>query len=278
MDTTVHDIGHEAVRLLIMTGLCGIRLSVVFLIFPPTAGDYLQGVARNGVVVLWSFFIGVSQSADLPLLTGVTLIAVCLKEAVVGLTLGYAAASVFWVAQSVGSYLDELTGYNNVQHSNPSYGEQTSILGTLLGQCTIVAFWGLGGMVVLLSTIYDSYQWWPLAALTPSPAAMLESFVLKQTDSMMLMLAKLALPFMVLLVVIDLVIGMAARVAAKLELQTLSQPLKGAFMLVALAVLIATFVDQVKDQLTLSTLYDQVMGLGQRQGPPASIGSQGEGL
>jgi type III secretion protein T len=264
MDITVHEMGREAVQLLIMTGLCGIRLSVLFIIFPPTAGDYMQGFVRNGIVIVWSFFIAVSQSPDQLLMHGAVLVLICLKEALIGLVLGYAAASVFWVAQSVGSYLDELTGYNNVQSSNPSYGAQTSILGTLLGQCAIVVFWALGGMIVLLGILYDSYRWWPLASLAPAPATMLEDFVLKQTDSMMLMLAKMAMPLMVLLTIIDLAIGMASRVAAKLELQTLGQPLKGAFVLVALALLVATFVDQVKDQITLAELREQISALGLR--------------
>ncbi|VFR32220.1 Type III secretion inner membrane protein (YscT,HrcT,SpaR,EscT,EpaR1,homologous to flagellar export components) [plant metagenome] len=279
MDITVHEMGREAIQLLIMTGLCSIRLAVLFIIFPPTAGDYLQGLVRNGIVIVWSFFIAVSQSPDQLLMHGAVLVLICLKEALIGLVLGYAAGAVFWVAQSVGSYVDELNGYNNVQSSNPSYGEQTSILGTLLGQCAIVVFWGLGGMIVLLGILYDSYRWWPLASLSPAPAAMLGDFVLRQTDSMMLMLAKMAMPFMVLLVIIDLAIGMAARVAAKLELQTLGQPLKGAFALVALAMLVATFVDQVKDQITLAELREQISALGLREGPAGGAATplQGRG-
>lgn len=246
---------------MILLSVCSARLAVLMTVFPPTSGQVMQGGVRNGISAVWSMMIAYGQPALMPQLHGMFLVVVMVKEALIGLALGYAASVVFWAAESAGTYIDDLTGYNNVQVSNPATQTTVSLTSTLLSQFAIAAFWLLGGMTFLLGALYESYRWWPLASVTPIPAAIIESFALHRADTLMEMTAKLAGPVMLALILIDLGFGFAGKVSQKLELSSLERPVKGLITVLMLAVLAAVFVDQVRDQIALEDYRVQVKTL-----------------
>ncbi|KVV42285.1 type III secretion system protein [Burkholderia territorii] len=243
---------HQLVRFLIVLGLCSERLMVLMMIFPPTSDNVVQGRVRTALALLWGSFIAYGQRGLLEQGDAMILVGIGLKEALIGVGLGFAASTVFWAAESVGTYVDDLTGFNQVQMQNPSQGQQTSLTSTLLSQFAIAAFWCLGGMTFLLGAIYESYTWWPLANLTPAGGPVLESFVLAKTDSLMETVAKLATPMMLMLLLIDIGFGFTGKVSQKLDLPSLAQPVKGALTILMLALMAAIFIDQVRDQLSLA--------------------------
>ncbi|AZQ54268.1 type III secretion system export apparatus subunit SctT [Burkholderia cenocepacia] len=242
---------HQLVRFLIVLGLCSERLMVLMMIFPPTSDNVVQGRVRTALALLWGSFVAYGQRGLLEQGEAMMLVGIGLKEALIGVGLGFAASTVFWAAESVGTYVDDLTGFNQLQMQNPSQGQQTSLTSTLLSQFAIAAFWCLGGMTFLLGAIYESYTWWPLANLTPAGGSILESFVLLKTDSLMETVAKLATPMMLMLLLIDIGFGFTGKVSQKLDLPSLAQPVKGALTILMLALMAAIFIDQVRDQLSL---------------------------
>ncbi|MGN6667154.1 MAG: type III secretion system export apparatus subunit SctT [Trinickia sp.] len=244
----------------ILLTISSIRLGVLMTIFPPTSKQLVQGTVRNGISLIWSSMIAYGQQAMMPELHGGFLIIVILKESIIGLALGYAASLVFWAAESAGTYIDDLTGYNNVQMSNPN-GEQVSLTSTLLSQFAVAAFWLLGGMTFLLGAVYESYRWWPLASVTPIPSAILESFAIGRADTLMQMTAKLAGPVMLALVLIDIGFGIAGKASQKIDMQSLERPVKGLVTVLMLALLAAVFVDQVRGQIALTAFRAEAKGL-----------------
>ncbi|WP_144114222.1 type III secretion system export apparatus subunit SctT [Paraburkholderia sp. BCC1886] len=252
-------VGPRLVQDLLVLGVCSIRLYVIMTLFPPTADGVLQGPLRNGVALMFSAFIAMAQPEGFAQsLNGTVLMITGLREALIGTVLGFGAATVFWVAESAGTYLDSLSGYNNAQITNPMQSEKSTPSGTLLSQLAIVAFWTLGGMEFLLQALYDSYRWWPVASSKPIDTDFLEMFVLRQTDTMMQMIAKLAAPMLFVMVLIDLGVNLASKSAQKLELGALSQPIKGAVAVLMLALLAGIFVNEVRDQLDLRLFAQQM--------------------
>lgn len=248
-------LGELLVGYITLIGVCSLRLFIVMFIFPPTADGLLQGVVRNAIVLLFSSYVAYGQPASfIESLHGIALLEIGLREGMIGLVIGFAASIVFWVAESAGTYIDDLTGYNNVQITNPTRQEQSTPTATLLGQVATVAFWALGGMTFLLGTLYESYSWWPITSAGPNVSNMLESFVLQQTDTLMQTVAKLAAPMMLILLLVDFAFGFASKSASKLDLMTLSQPVKGAVTVLMLALFVGIFVDQVREQVTVAGL------------------------
>ncbi|MBI0330735.1 type III secretion system export apparatus subunit SctT [Burkholderia plantarii] len=243
---------------LTLIGVSSVRLFVIMTIFPPSADGVLQGPVRNAIVLLFSTFVAYGQPlAFAEGLHGAALVEIGLREGMIGLVLGFAASSVFWVAECAGYYIDDLTGYNNAQVQNPLRNEQATPTSTLLQQVATVAFWSLGGMTFLLGTLYQSYQWWPLNSPTIDVSNVLEAFAMKETDTLMQQVAKLAAPAVMILLLIDFAFAFAAKSASKLELMGLSQPVKGAVAVLLLALFVGVFVDQVRDQLTLTAFTSQ---------------------
>lgn len=268
--TTFPQLGITFKQVLIVLALSSVRLYVMLSIFPPTSDSILQGVVRNGIVLLFGSFVAYGQPASLMTsLTGAGVVELGIREAVIGLVLGFAASTVFWVAEAAGIYVDDLTGYNNAQMTNPMNQEHSTPTGTLLSQVASVAFWALGGMTFLLGALYESYQWWPLTSSTPVAASVLESFVLRQTDTLMETIAKLAAPMLFILVLVDFAFGFISKSADKLDLISLAQPVKGALTVLMLALFIGIFVNQVRDQLTLSGLGAQLKAMSH---PPRTEG------
>lgn len=252
---------HELVRYLIVLGLCSERLMVLMMIFPPTSDNMIQGRLRTALALLWGSFVAYGQRGLLEHGDATLLVAVGLKEALIGIALGFAASSVFWAAESVGTYVDDLTGFNQLQMQNPSQGQQTSLTSTLLSQFAIAAFWCLGGMTFLLGAVYESYTWWPLGDVTPAGGAIVESFVMAKTDTLMETVAKLATPMMLLLLLVDIGFGFTGKVSQKLDLPSLAQPVKGALTILMLALMAAIFIDQVRGQLSLAGIAAEARAL-----------------
>jgi type III secretion protein T len=59
---------------------------------------------------------------------------------------------------------------------------------------------------------------------------------------------------MLLLLLVDIGFGLTGKVSQKLNLSSMGQPVKGALTVLMLALLTGVFIDQVRDQLSLSNI------------------------
>lgn len=252
--------------LIVTVAMSAVRIAVIFSLLPATSGEMLPGLARNGVIYVLAFFVAAAQPAHhFDGITSTQMIMIAVKEAFLGAVLGYAASTVFWVAQCVGTMIDDLAGYNNVQMNNPLRGDQSTPISNTLVQLAVTLFYVGGGMMFLLGAVFESFKWWPLASLTPSMSDVAQSFILSRTDSMMSMSVKLAMPVMLALVLVDLSLGLLARAADKLEPSSLSQTLRGAIGLLMLIFLVAVFAQQVAGSLRLDAFMHDAAALSSSQ-------------
>jgi type III secretion protein T len=115
-----YDAYHTLIVLVLLTG---IRIMVAFIVLPATGDTALPGTVRNGVVYVLAFFVAAGQSPQAFETAGsAQLVVLACKEAFLGLAFGFAAAPVFWIAQSVGTLIDDLAGFNNIQMTDPLRG------------------------------------------------------------------------------------------------------------------------------------------------------------
>lgn len=260
------DLFKEYEGLFLTLALSGVRIAVVFQILPATSSEMLPGIARNGVIYLFAIFIAAAQPAHhFDDLGSAQMLLLSVKEMFLGLVLGYAASSVFWIAQCTGTLIDDLAGYNNVQMTNPLRGDQSTPISNTLLQLAVTLFYVAGGMMFMLGALFESFKWWPLVSLTPSMTDVAESFIIARTDSIMTATVKLGMPVMFALVCVDLSIGILARAAEKLEPSSLSQPIRGAIGLLMLIFLVAVFAQQVAGSLRLDSFMHEAAALAAPQ-------------
>lgn len=254
----IHNAFHQ---ILFAVLLCSARLFGAFSVFQPTGTTLLQGRVRSGFVILIAVFIGAGQPSDLlDRYSGADVVLLSVKEAFLGLLIGYAAANVFWVAEGVGALIDNVAGYNNVQQTNPLSSSHSTPISSLLLQLCVVIFYMAGGFLFMLAALFETYRWWPLGSFTPVPAAMLERFVILQTDTLLTQVLKVAAPVLVVMVLIDLGFGLVAKTAGKLEPNSLAQPVKSAVAVLVVLLSLTVFVDQLSQSLSLQDLQEQLYG------------------
>jgi type III secretion protein T len=242
-------------NLIIMLMLTGIRIMVTFILLPATSDTALPGTARNGVVYVLTMFVAAGQVPQaFDSLNSAALLVLACKEAFLGFAFGYCAAPVFWIAQSLGTLIDDLAGFNNVQMTNPLRGDQSTPVSTLLLQLVVTLFYVGGGMLFVLGALFQSFKWWPPYVLYPSLSNSAETFLIQRTDTIWTALAKLGTPVMLVLLLVDLGLGIVARAADKLEPSSLSQPLRGVIGVLMLIALVAVFASQVVGDVQLGGL------------------------
>lgn len=248
-------LGESAKSLLTLLAVCSLRAYVAMLVLPVTNDQVLQGVVRNGLALTIGIFIAMGQPLHVvDNVSTFTLLAMIAKEGLIGLLLGYAISTVFWIAEGVGVLIDNQAGYNNVQQTNPLSGEQSTPVGNLLSQLAICGFYMLGGLIALVGLMFESFQWWPLDRLMPEWSNLLERFLQIQVSHYLQAVVKIASAVVMVLLLIDLGIGLIAKTADKLEPNNLGQPIKGAVALLMLVMLVAVFFEQVRPQLALHAM------------------------
>lgn len=243
---------------LAVLALCSLRMYVVFFVSPITDDQLISGPLRNDMCIVLGSFIALGQSATVMAGWSMSMLAIMLfKEALIGLLLGFAMSVVSWIAQGVGAMIDNSAGFNNAQQTNPLSGEQSTPVSNLLGQVVISGFYMLGGMMICVGLIFESFRWWPLTELTPAVGAGLIDFLTFQVDSYFTAVVKISAPIMMVLVLIDLGFGLLAKTADKLEPNNLSQPVKGAVATILFALLVALFFEQSKPEVAMLNLQQQ---------------------
>ena len=239
--------------MLLLMALTTIRIYAAMVVLPATSETVLPGMTRGALAFILAGYVSLGQTVPEVLELGSgALLALALKELFLGVLIGFSASTVFWIAECVGALIDTQTGYNSVQMSNPMSGEQSTPVSALLLQFCVVIFYLLGGMLVFLGALLDSFKAWPLMATLPSMAGSAEVFVVQQADTLMTATLKFAAPVLLILVLIDLAVGLITRVADKLEPSSIGQPVKAAVGMVIVALMISVFAAQVR-QLLLPT-------------------------
>lgn len=243
---------HNLIVLMLLTGT---RIMVAFLVLPATSDTVLPGTARNGVVYVLTAFVAAGQAPhEFESLNSAMLLVLAFKEAFLGLAFGYCGATVFWIAQSLGTLIDDLAGFNSVQMTNPLRGDQSTPVSTLLLQLVVTLFYVGGGMLFVLHALFQSFKWWPPYVLYPSLSDTALTFLIQRTDSVWTAFAKLGTPVMLVLILVDLGLGIVARAADRLEPTSLSQPLRGLIGVLMLIALVTVFASQIVTDVRLGDL------------------------
>jgi type III secretion protein T len=246
------ELGADIKGLLGVLALCTTRIYAAMLVLPATNDQLLHGQTRNAMALGFGLFVAWGQPPGLlEGLSVVQIVTIGLKEAFIGLLIGFAMSTIFWAAEGIGMLIDNQAGYNNVQQQNPLSGQQSTPVGNLLSQLAIVAFYMLGGMLVFVGLLLDSYQWWPLIGTLPDWPVLLERFLPAEIENYAETVLKIAGPVIVTLMLIDLGIGLLGKAAEKLEPNSLGQPIKGATSMLMLVLLVSVFFTQARPELSM---------------------------
>jgi flagellar biosynthetic protein FliR len=215
---------------LVVFGLMFARLVTVISMAPFAGGKSTPNNIKVGLAVILAAVlypsVAASHTADVP--QGVAAIALLAKEVLIGAALGLASQMVFFGVQMAGAVIDLQRGMSQMEFVAPQLQGNTSVLGLLQFQMALVVFVIMGGHLMFIRVLSDSFTTLPLTTLPHLPAgglAVAQLFGRISADMFILALG-LCAPVLIVLVLVDATFGAVNRAAQQVHANQESQPVK----------------------------------------------------
>ena len=175
-----------------------------------------------------------------------------LKESLIGAAIGYAMGVVLWALAAVGELIDVQAGFNNAQIFDPFAGHAAGPVSVLTSQLGIMLFVAFGGLQVFLQLLYESLRLWPPASFQPELSAAFRDLAVSTSGSLLELAARLAVPLIGALLIVELGIGLINRAAPQFNAFYFALPVKALAALLVLVLLLGHWVDVVRARLESS--------------------------
>ena len=222
---------------LVLFGLVFARLVTVVAMAPFFGGRGTPGNLKAGAAAIFAAILYPSVTAGQAAVPqGVAALALVVKEALIGAILGLVAQLVFYAVQMAGILIDEQRGMNQFAFVAPQLPGNSSILGSLQFQASLVVFLAIDGHLFFIRALRDSFSALPLTAFPHMAAGGLgmAQLLARLSAETFVIALELSAPVMIALVLVDACFGAIARVAPQVHAHAESQPVKS---LAGLAVL-----------------------------------------
>lgn len=186
-----------------------------------------------GFFLAWIMYYTI-EAPVLPL--DVTFYLLVIKEALVGLFIGFVAYMIISAIQIAGGLIDFQLGFSIANVIDPQTGAQTPLTGQFLYTISLLFLLTTNGHHLLLDGIFYSYQFIPIDQLfVPfGNQGMLEYFV-KAFSKAFMIAFQMSLPVVGSLFLVDVTLGILARTVPQLNVFVVGIPVK---IIAGLAVLI----------------------------------------
>ncbi len=170
------------------------------------------------------------------------------KELCIGFIIGTFVSIPFIIVQSSGILIDHQRGGASLMVNDPTIQNQSSPLGTLFNFVLIYVFFLIDGPFVVLDAIMKSYE------IVPPDAFINPAFFAKNSsfwESAIQLLAKttriftqLAAPALIIILMTDVFLGIANRLAPQVQITFLGMPLKSLLALTVIVLGWKAYVEQ----------------------------------
>jgi type III secretion protein T len=162
------------------------------------------------------------------------LVALVLKECVLGLLVGISIAAPFWVVQSVGVLADNQRGANAAQQVTPFSVADSSLLSAALTQAFIVSLATSGAFVLMYELLLHSFEVWPVLQLVPDASQFGFDIASMRFGEFVQRAVLYAAPVVAIIMLVDFAFALMSVFAPQLQTYFASMPIKS---LAAIAVL-----------------------------------------
>ncbi|MEI8125198.1 MAG: flagellar biosynthetic protein FliR [Parachlamydiaceae bacterium] len=152
------------------------------------------------------------------------------KELFVGLLLGFLISMPFTVVQNAGIIIDHQRGGASLMVNDPTVQNQSSPLGTLFNMVLIFLFFFIDGPFIFLNAVITSYDILPPDQfINPHFFDKTSTFwdmLVKLFNKVMVLSMQLASPALLAILMTDMFLGIANRLAPQVQITFLGMPLK----------------------------------------------------
>jgi flagellar biosynthesis protein FliR len=162
-----------------------------------------------------------------------------MKEALVGLFIGFIAALMMSAIQIAGGLIDFQMGFAIANVIDPQTGAQSPLMGQYLYTIALLFLLTVNGHHLLLDGIFYSYNFVPIdQVMIPFGNENIAEFIILSFNKMFIIAFQMSLPVVGSLFLVDVALGIVARTVPQLNIFVVGLPVKiGVSLLVLIAVL-----------------------------------------
>ncbi|MCL5058558.1 MAG: flagellar type III secretion system protein FliR [Actinobacteria bacterium] len=219
------------------------RISSFVVISPLFGGQYAPAIVKAGITfVITVVLFPLVSTPDQLFFSGLGgFAAVLLREVGVGLLMGFLCNLILQTMNILGQLFDLHIGFMMTNFFDPSVGGQITLTAKFLYLTGIILFFVLDGHHMLLLGLAKSFDIIPVntAILSGSSA----EIIIKAFARMITVAVQLSAPFIAVILIIDVCLGILGRTAPQMNIFMMGFPLKiiaGIMVLAVMAPLLGT--------------------------------------
>ena len=263
------DFIHNSYHAIMCLALAMPRIYIALLLIPAMGLKEVKGLVKTGIVIAVAIpiaaknYYAIDPSAFGPLKISF----IMLKEAGIGLVVGYLLSLPFHLFLSIGAIIDNQRGATSGQMFDPALGN-TTLLGSFMQRTFVVLIIEAGLFATIFAVVIKTYLFWPIADVFPEPLLSGEQLIIEQFNLMTRHIMLYVLPVLIVTLLVDLAFAVIGLFSPQLQVFFLSMPAKSLASLMTLVLYASTLwyygvleVDKFKDlqesiQLLFYTPFD----------------------
>lgn len=214
--------------------LIWLRVSTMLYIFPVFQAQQIPTLVRIGLGMIVSFVIFHTVPLMQPLPDLGALVEASVSQVVLGIIVGFVAYLVFMGIQFAGEILDIQIGFAVANVLNPATQQQVTVIGELELTLATLLFLIANGHLLFLQGIGASFHLAPLPYITLDQSVATNVIVF--LEQAFLIVLKVAAPPAVALFIVNIALGLMARVAPQMNVFVVGFPLQVGVGLLMMAV------------------------------------------
>jgi flagellar biosynthesis protein FliR len=214
--------------------LIAVRVSTMLLVFPVFSANQIPILVRIGLTFLIAFVLYHAVPAIAPLPDIGALVAAVFSQVVLGLIVGFVAYLVFMGIQFAGEIIDIQIGFAVANILSPQTQQQVTVIGELQITLATLIFLASDSHLLMLQGIGGSLHLVPLPYINLDPSV--ASNVITFLEQAFLIVLKIAAPPAVALFLVNLALGLMARVAPQMNVFVVGLPLQVGVGLLMMAI------------------------------------------
>ncbi|WP_257984489.1 flagellar biosynthetic protein FliR [Neobacillus cucumis] len=212
-----------------------VRISCFFITVPVFMSRSIPATFKIGLSFFLAMIVTISTAGphEIPAFSAEYVLLI-MKEAIVGLGLGFIASILFYSIQLAGTLIDLQSGFAMGAMYDPQSGTNANLTGRLKNVLATLFLLSVDGHHLLIQGILESYQWIPVDAFVPALMdGRISTLILETFKNSLIIAFLLAAPVVFTLFIVDLVLGIIGKTSPQINLMVLGFSLKiGVYYLV----------------------------------------------
>jgi type III secretion protein T len=230
---------------ILFVGVASARVAAAFALMPLFNPETIPPLVRNSIFLSLGLVSLALQPALPGALAPAAWAAVLIKEAFVGIIIGFFFGSVLWALEAAGEIIDTKIGATMAQIIDPLSGHQTQLNAAFLGRLANLVFIFSGGLMLLMGVVIESYALWPITSPLPRFDSQGLALFEQEFGRLMVLATLFAAPVLIILFIIDAGLGLINRFTQELNVFAMSISIKAVAGTALIMLLVGSFVEAI---------------------------------